>query len=181
MPKQPRAGPLTFGSLNDYAQAFDKALEEGKEFTNFNRDIQHATVIICIALAHAHAKKRVRLLSHMLDPMLYSGQWFLEEAKGFLDRGGELQILVETEISEDHAVYGLAGPDTRLSVRCVPPDIAKSYKFNFMLVDDLGYRFESDREKHEAVVSFGSETGSQIVSDLGNVFDSLWAQGKSVL
>lgn len=164
-------------SINDYARAFDQALEKKLEFANFNRDIQHATVIICIAFHHA--QNRVRLLSNQLDPILYGGMWFMEEARGFLNKGGNLEILVEKAIADDHPIFSLDQGAGKLSVKRVPDQSVKSYKFNFMLVDEIGYRFESDREKPEAIVSFGRDNTEQM-NALNKFFETLWKRSSGI-
>ena len=165
-------------SINDYARTFRRALENGEEFNNYNKDIQHATVIICTAFAFA--KERVRLLSNMLDPVLYSQRWFLDEAESFLERDGKLDVLVESDVPDDHPVIQLAAANPNLSVRRVPKEAVESYEFNFMLVDQRGYRFESDREKHEALVLFGGDVVGDVLSDLNAVFNALWERSTEV-
>ncbi len=160
-------------SLNEYAAAFRKALEEEKEFANFNRDIQHATIIVCTAMEYA--KEVVRILSHKLDPMLYATPWFLEASEKFTGRGGSLRILVETEVDESHPVRLIS---ERVTIRRVRPEAIKSYKFNFMVVDDKGFRFESDRDEPEALVSFHHQgkgaIGKGFQERMVQLFDSLW-------
>ena len=140
-------------SLNSYAQDLDKALKSKTQFSNFNKDTQHATVVVCIAFAHA--KEKIRLLSNKLDTKLYGGQWFNEEMKDFLARDGCLDVLIESTLDSTHPVVQMAKkhPDS-IVIKRVPDEEKKKYQYNFMVVDDIGYRFEHNRDKHEALVVF---------------------------
>lgn len=158
-------------SLNAYAQAFEKSLACRQAFTNFNRDIQHATVIVC--LAFGYAEKTVRLLSQKLDPMLYGTPWFREEAEGFLKKGGRLNVLVETPLPKDHPIFSLASEfPGLLAIRLVRD--SKPYTFNFMLVDEIGYRFETDRRNPEAIVFFNHPEATETIATLKQRFDGMW-------
>ena len=141
-------------SLNAYARAFDRALRRGSEFARFNRDMNHATIIVCTAMSHA--KANVWLLSHRLDPVLYGGQWFREAAEGFLGRrSGRIHIVVESELADEHPMVALAHKyPGKVTIKRVPDDLLERYRYNFMVVDDSGYRFEHDRDKYEALVVF---------------------------
>ena len=160
-------------SLNAYAQAFEESLASHQAFTNFNRDIQHATVIVC--LAFGYAEKTVRLLTQKLDPMLYGTPWFREEAQGFLKKGGQLNVLAETPLPAAHPIFGLVAefPD-RLTIRLVGD--STPYAFNFMLVDEIGYRFETDRSKPEAIVFFNHPDATETIAALKQRFDGMWEE-----
>lgn len=170
-------------SLGDYTRRLEKALKRKRPYGVYNRDMSHAKVIVSVAFRHA---KRIRLLSHELDRELYANPMFLWfEARQFLQRGGKLTILVETDIAEDHPILLLAREhDDTVEMLRVPDNVVGSYEFNFMLIDDIGYRFESDREKCEAFValhddgnlfSFGNITNrlEEIFSDLKDASDPI--------
>ena len=169
-------------SLNSYIGEIEKALRHKEQFVNYNKDIQHATVVICTAMHHAES--RVRLLSNRLDPVLYGGQWFLMEAEAFLGQeDASLDILVETDMAQDHPLRGLLKQHKdKVSVGRVP-DNEQTYGYNFMLVDGMGYRFERDRDKHEALVAFHADVNESfraVVSILDKMFDSLSAAAEPV-
>lgn len=139
-------------SINAYYEEFDKALKKRRAFANFNNDTTHANIVICVGIRHA--TKHVRLLSQRLEPSLYSGEWFQEELSGFLERGGRLDVLIETAVSPEHPVMKLASQSEQVTVKRIPDEDQEKYKFNFMVVDDDGLRLENDREKIEATVVF---------------------------
>ena len=78
----------------------------------------------------------------------------MDELNGFLKRDGKLEILLETDVSTDHPILSMALNEPRISVKQMPVDSLKAYPFNFMVVDDIGFRFESDRDKPAASVAF---------------------------
>lgn len=165
-------------SLNDYAQALESALVTGGEFVAFNDDMAHATIVIC--LATRHAKKRIRLLSNKLDPQLYATPWFGKEARKLVDeRKAHLSILVESEIEEGHPIILLSRefPD-KVTILRVPDDLLSRYRYNFMVVDQQGYRFEHDREEPRALVSLNgrSKEHREFTERLTEIFDDLQAR-----
>lgn len=168
-------------SLNAYAQKLDSALENQKPYTSFNRDMAHAKIIVCTAMRHA--KNDVWLLSNKLDPLLYASPSFINAATRFiLDRGGRLHILVETEPVPGHPVVELSQNTERAELRRVPQEQVDSYKFNFMIVDDIGYRFESDRQEPRAFVTFNDDSDSwrEMMQRLHDIFDYLNSVSVSV-
>lgn len=164
-------------SLNDYAHGFDRALKNKTAYSNYNRDMQHATIIVCTAFRHA--EKRIRLVSRELDPQLYATPWFREAAKGFLSRSGDtkLVVLVERDIDATHPIQQMAEEyGDRADVKRVPDFVQERYPFNFMLIDDIGYRLEYDRATPAAFVSFyngDNETDREILANLNDWFDYL--------
>lgn len=163
-------------SLNGYAERFENALKEESSFANYNKDMAHASIIVC--LGFRYAKRHIRLLSHQLDPVLYGSKWFQDELTDFLEnRNGRVQILLETDVDEDHPVIALSTRFDSLEVRQIPNDRLSSYPFNFMTVDDVGYRFEQNREYPEATVVFNLNDDADF-EDLRKIcvewFDSNW-------
>ena len=157
-------------SLSDYTRRLERALKQKKPYGVYNRDMSHAKVIVSVAFRHA--KKEIRLLSHKLDLELYADSIFLWfEAERFLRSEGRLTILVETDVPEDHPLRVLARQykDT-VELHRVPDHIVKTYEFNFMLIDNIGYRFESDREKCEAFVALNDDG---TLFSFGNIFSRL--------
>ena len=168
---------LTDDTLRDYARRLNGALKSKSGYSNYNRDASHASIVLFFAFHHA--EKRVLLLSQKLDTLVYSAPWVLEEVGGFLRRSGKLDVLVETELEEGHPMRQLRRdhPD-RLSIARVPERIVETYSFNFMVVDDRGYRFEHDRENYSASVAFDkdAETHRELVHAMQQRFRDLKAQ-----
>lgn len=170
-------------NLREYALALDKALRWNKPFAAYNKDIGHARVIV--SLAFAHAKKTILLLSNRLDPELYADDDFLDEAKSFLTkRRAKLRILVESEIDPQHRLVELLREHRdKVTLKRVPSDVQERYDFNFMVVDDKGYRFETDRAEHQAIVMFNSEDGQhaeELIARLKGGFRNLEGQAQEL-
>lgn len=163
-------------SLNDYSEVLNSALAESKPYINFNRDSGHATIVV--GAIFEHAKEHVRVLSNHLDPVVYANPFVEERMLAFLDGGGKLDVLVESDIDMDHAIYRMAERFAdQISVRRVPDQLQGTYPFNFIVMDDAGYRFERDRGSPQALVAFhdGGESypTSTITKALIDRFDGL--------
>lgn len=159
--------------LADYVLSMDDALRHKRRFVAYNKDIHHAHAVVCLAFRHADSN--ICLLSQKLDPELYASPWFLEEAQGFFHHGGRLRILVETDLDEHHPVHQLAERNpAALEMQRVPDDLKAKYRYNYMVVDDVGYRFERDRDEPRAVVVFHDEDkGARMVTALQRNFELL--------
>ena len=158
-------------SLNDYARQLHSALEHEKTYVTSNRNMAHAKVVVFLGICHA--KENVLLLSHKLDWTLYGMPHFVEEVEEFLKRDGRMNVLVETDIPEGHPMMELAKRNDNLSIQKVPENIVGKYDYNFMVVDDVGYRFEHDRERPAAYVSFHDEEDAGMIKRLKEIFESL--------
>ena len=164
-------------TLGDYARKLNSALIEKSGYATFNRDAVHASIVIHIAFLHA--KETVLLLSQKLDTLIYSNPWLIKKIESFLARGGKLRVLVETEVAESHPLRLLANQLPKsLTIARVPQEAVGTYSFNFMVVDDRGYRFEHDREEYSAVVAFDEpeENHTELVEAMQQRFQELEAQ-----
>ena len=161
-------------NLNTYADRLESALKSQGPFQTYNRDILHAAEIIVACFRHA--ERKVCLLSNKLDRNLYGDERLLDAIRLFLKKDGtEFHILVETEIDARHPIRMLAdeGYAPKMTIRVVPPKLKEKYPFNFMTVDDFGYRFEYNREVYEAIASFHEEKGKKMVNSLKGIFSTI--------
>lgn len=162
-------------SLNEYASKLNRALEKNKPYYTYNRDVGHAMVIVYFAFVHA--KEQILLLSKELDRRVYSPTWFIDEVRNFLNKeGAKLSILVEDSIGEDHPMIQVVQDYPKsASIKRVPSEQIETYTYNFMVVDNAGYRFEADREEFKAVVAFNSKDDGpkRVVARLREKFHEL--------
>lgn len=160
-------------NLITYTERMENALVPKKAFHTYNRDILHALEIIVAGFRHA--QKEVNLLSCKLDPKLYGTPRLQAATRSFLEKEGtKLLILVETKIDLDHPMLTLCNEfRDKVEINTVPDKWKAIYKFNFMLVDDFGYRFEYDRENYAALASFYEDDQEEMRSDLKNFFQIL--------
>lgn len=159
-------------SLNDYRRELQHALRKGNEYHQFNKDISHARVVVCTAFEHA--KSRIRLLSNQLDLELYGTMPFVAAMSKFLDKKDhKLVILVETDVPEDHPVRQLGRRyPGQVTMARIHDDVLECYPHNCMLVDESGYRLETDRDKPEAIVVFNDDS-DDLMPMLVEHFDAL--------
>lgn len=149
----------------------------------FNGTIDHASVVI--EEAFKAAKSDVRILSKRLDADCWARPAIIEAAQDFLARQGtHIHILVEsfgaggcTHQNEFLAAVKAAG-DGRVEIRVVPPEIVQRYTYNFLVVDDVAYRFEEDRNEHVAVVA-GGPSNSGRTERLLNIFSAIGSHAKA--
>ncbi len=158
-------------SLSEYTERLEKALAKEQPHTTYNRDRFHAFAIVLAVFQHA--KREVRLLSNKLDLLLYGNPLLLQTIRDFLRKGGKLRILVESEIDREHPLAELvrSTPDDKASIRRIPAELLSKYKYNFMVMDDNGFRYESDRSKHAALAGFHDEHSKKVARNLRTTFD----------
>ena len=160
-------------SLNAYARKLEAALAGREPYIEYNRDMAHAAIVV--SAAFRHGQKDIWLLSHKLDRSLYASFLFLTAAEEFIKRGGTLHVLVETDVEASHPLRVLARNSGQIQVKRVPDELLASYKFNFLVVDDVGCRLENDREETKALVMFNGDSGPprDIVPRLKEIYRDL--------
>lgn len=154
-------------NLKTYVRKLENALSERTPFNTYNRDILHAAEIVVVGFHYA--QQEVYLLSNKLDPVLYGQPRLLNAVSSFMDkRDTKLHILVETKIALSHPLIQLASEKYRKQIKInrVPEEWKEKYRFNFMVVDDFGYRFEYDRDAHSAIVSFHEHEHEHVQYDM---------------
>ena len=169
-------------SLRAYSERLERALREEAPLRLYNKDIIHASTIVL--LAFQYAKRRILILSNKLDSRLYGADAILKSIKTFLEKPNvELQVLVEEEIPSEHpfTLISREFPE-QVSIGTVPGEVVEKYKFNFMVVDDIGYRFERDREDFAATASFyeqdAESKSKEFIARLDKIFNVLKTKSK---
>ena len=168
-------------SLSDYTRRLETALKKKDAYVSYNRDMSHAKVVVSVAFRHA--KNEILLLSNKLDPELYSSPMFIRfEVEPYLKKGGRLSVLVENDVPENHPIRELAQKYETVEIRRIPAGIVEAYEFNFMVIDDIGYRFENDRKEHQALVVLNDDTGTfaGMTERLKEIFSDLKAVSEPV-
>lgn len=167
-------------NLIEYAARVDTAMEKGEPFSTYNRDILHASEVVACMLKYA--KKEVNLLSNKLDNRLYGEDYIAELVEDFVgNRDGKLNILVETDVGTDHPVITACKKfPANTTVKKVPDHWQKYYDYNFMLMDDIGYRFEANRKSQNAIVSYNQDDQIETRQNMKNCFDVLAEHSKPI-
>ena len=160
-------------NLIEYAALVDSAFKEKKEFSTYNRDIFHATEVV--AGGFRYAKQEINLLSNELDKRLYGSSYITKLVENFLAKqNGKLNILVETDIDLNHPMIQVCKkfPENAV-IKRVPDDWQEYYAYNFMTIDDFGYRFEADREELSAIVSLNEADQEETRKNMKRSFEIL--------
>lgn len=164
--------------------------------TILNSSVNHAAVIT--QEAFSCASKSVNILTHRLDASCYA-DGVRTAARAFLaDPDHHCKILIEAPIWDPEGNFEWAkhplilslseftqkdgDKPPRLQVKLVPRDWVERYKFNFLIMDDYGLRFEPDRAQPAAVATFYPEgSKKEPVKNLQTIFDDLWGVSSSAL
>lgn len=163
--------------LADYIRQLYSALERKRPYVTYNRDADHARIVVTAGFQYA--RDEIHLLSHRLDPCVYGGSVLSDAVDGFLDKPGtRLKILVESDIGSDHPLLAACSSNSSAEIRRVPDDVQQLYDCNFMLIDDFGYRYEADRTKYFASVSFHDEGNDASIKTLKELFNILFSRSK---
>lgn len=181
-------------TLAEYRQLVSRVIRERTGTPIVNGSADHAAVIIqeCFNNARGH----IRLLSNRLDPDCYADDAVRNSVQAFLAHPAHrLDILVESGQWDPNNEYQWElhpfvrtilpfatrnqgdnrPPQVRLNI--VPAALSEKYGFNFLTLDNYGYRFETDRKVPTAVAAFLPDDKLQPVQNLIRIFDQqLWPQ-----
>lgn len=181
-------------SEDEYRQVVDKAVENGTNMPISNGRPDHAVYLIQKMLENATALVRIfsGTLARSLDGVpAYGNERILAAARGFLDKGGTMKILLEKPIDVDegrpwteHPLVAMArsmpGGGDLLEVKQAPEDGLNELReasvlYHWITMDDQAYRLEMDTRQARAIANFGnSRTACALVA----IFDDLFAKAK---
>jgi hypothetical protein len=112
-----------------------------------------------------------------VNPTTYGDAAVIEAARLFLTNNptAEINILSEEVVDRATHPFFLALDEVpelgcRVHLAHVPADIQRTYKFNFAVNERHDYRYESNRDSHEALVQFG---GIEFAEELESTFQDL--------
>lgn len=168
--------------IEDYLLRVRRAahIRNGAPISNSSAD--HTAVVI--STFFSVADKTVKILSGDLNSRVYGRQEILNETRKFLGgkvRGEqgrvEMKVLVECDISSlaGNPFYDLIMQYKNVQIRSVPTEIQSHYNFHLMTMDGNSYRYEENRERHEAIAAFGDPENTR---HLDKLFDELWERSK---
>lgn len=135
-----------------------------------NRDQEHAAVLF--KAMFDNAKSRIRIFSGGLIQNFYGDTTMIESARRFLERENtRIEVIVESDLDG-----GNSNPFVELLNRFPQSNYLGSIGTqpnsvqHFVTMDDIGFRFEEDKETFEAVACFNDPT---LTKDLIEVFENL--------
>ena len=162
--------------LTDYMNKVRRFAEARTGAPVYNASLEHAVVIL--QNMFSRADDSIYILTGELNTEAYGRDEVVREARGFLKSSKHrVRILFEDERLLDegyvakHPLLAIETGQEQIEKRRVPKELQPNYKFHFVVVDQDSYRFEPDREKHEAVAAFGDAEGAQ---NLKKLFEELW-------
>jgi hypothetical protein len=135
----------------------------------FNGSCEHASILM--SEMFTAADKQMRILSEKLLPECYNSDAVRSAFTDFLDRGGNVRIVVEDDSGLDtHPLADLFERD-RVQIVRLAEIIRSQVTYHMAIMDGVGYRFESDKTKMEAIAAFGDEDRTE---HLSKIFDKIW-------
>lgn len=89
-----------------------------------------------------------------------------------------MHVLVASQPPEDHPLTRLA---SRYADRLEIRRSTEPRTFSFMLVDEVGFQFQTDRKRAEAIVFFHHPDAAANIGSMKRVFDESWKKATSAL
>ena len=169
--------------MEHYRKLVKRLADEGSSDLIPNGGTEHAEVLI--ENIFLHARDVVRVFSGELNARVYGASNIVENAKEFMQSGSgkKLQILIQDYSYDDHLryekhdlihmCYEKLGSDA-CEIKAVD-DIDKVVDSHFVVMDDIGYRFEPDRKKPAAIGCFNDP---EMAQELIVAFDKMFERGK---
>lgn len=176
--------------LDDSYVALVKKLadEDSDEIFN-NSSTDHASVVI--GEMFRKGEGNAHIFTGSLNPILYSRDEIVDAIGSFLlDERNTLKVLVQDAISPETVSPAYDGALanristkyghhvlSRLTIKIGGPS-TRSISYHFASIGGKAFRFEQDKNKHEAFASFNRP---ELASRLESMFSNLWAHGDSTV
>lgn len=156
--------------FDEYRRKVARLAESRAGDAVYNGSMEHA--IIVIEALFRYAKRKVRILTGSLNPLVYGPMEVIVAAHGFLgERGRTVEIVMEDEPIPGNPFISTLGSSPNLEIRSQTGAGTIVYGCHFVLADDDCYRYEEDKSKMSAVAAFGDADGGRI---LGRAFTDVW-------
>ena len=143
-----------------------------------NGSEDHAAIIV--ERMFVHAESEMRILTQRLDPAIYEADGVIQQLNSFASNPETQTKIIVENISDEalsaHKIFRISKRLPNVEVRRLPNDISSELKFNFSVMDRRGYRFESDKNKVNAIVRFDD---AAFTSDVLDYFDGLYGASAS--
>lgn len=168
--------------MEEYRKLVKKLADEGSSELIANGGTEHAEVLI--ENIFAHAGDAVRIFSGELNARVYGSSGIVENAKEFLQSGTnhKLDILIQSKdivssLEKHDLIKMCLELNTKMCELRLVGETDEDVGHHFVVMDEIGYRFEPDREKPTAVGCFHDEVNAKL---LARSFDSMFSRGKVV-
>ncbi|MEQ9264154.1 MAG: hypothetical protein RLN81_02970 [Balneolaceae bacterium] len=165
-------------TLANYLEIYKKLSErESSEIFSHKGNMQSAHIM---GLIFRSSVSHVRMYVGDFNGDVSNNQFYIEELKDFIDRGGTLDVLIEEDnlIKSDAFTFIQAYSGFRETVSIKQADINKRITFgeeekpiHFTVGDLDKFRLELDIENYSGIASFNNQ---EFAHKLANAFDSLF-------
>lgn len=174
--------------MDDYINLVRKlSAQDSKEIIS-NGSTDHAAVLMSEMFRRQKGGKAY-IFTGSLNPLLYCREEVLRSIKEFLESGGKIDIIVqnEPEKTSDASLNGSSddglfakikssGFHDRLSIRRAPSSL-ECIPYHFAVIGDKSFRFEPEKNKHEAFASFNRK---EMAQTLVGKFAEFWGRSSVV-
>jgi hypothetical protein len=154
-----------------------------------NQRIQNGKPVHAAILLEAmfsKARSEMRIFTGELSPQTYDYPELITAAKQFLKRqGGRLRILIqrasELEAIKDRPLVSALlseGPRSNFQLSFARGAYSADNAKHFAVMDDVGYRFETDHKNTRATANFNEP---RFAADLISAFDRAFSIGNNVI
>lgn len=171
--------------MENYRKLVKKLADEGSSDLIPNGGVEHAEVLI--ENIFYHAKNTVRVFTGRLNARVYGAKDIVDNAKEFLqlDKNNKLQILIQEYSDDDlkqfasHNLITMCKEqfDDMCEIKAVNDADDKNVDSHFVVMDEIGYRFEPNKEKPTAIGCFNDAEKAKI---LNQMFDKMFERGKDL-
>ena len=156
--------------MEKYEQLVINCITTKNKRTIPNNAIKYATVLI--ERMFIFAGREINLISNSLNEALYGKDNVIDAVHSFLNNVyTRLNIIIKSAINKSHKpLVTLKEFKKNTRIKIANSNLVKKYPYNFLTMDDYGYRFEGDRGKYQAISQFGDKSR---VDKLNSIFDSI--------
>lgn len=169
--------------MESYRKLVKKLADESSSTLVPNGGTEHAEVLI--ENIFSHADNAVRIFTGELNKQVYGADDIVNYADYFLRKSSanKLMILIQNYDDElkftDHELIKMCEEHVQsgaCEIKAVS-DVDKDVTSHFVIMDEIGYRFEPDRKKPTAVGCFNDVDGAK---DLIDGFDRMFDRADKI-
>ena len=163
--------------IDGYEAMVDKlAKENSQEFID-NSSMEHAAILIQKMIENA--KKSIDIFSGAFNKNIYERVALINAAKKFISNGGKLMVIVQNNNFDprSHKFFNAMIQDCasqvaneQIKLFSLPEKMSEKLNAHFLIKDNIGFRYEANKEKHEAIACFND---LEVAQSLINLFDAL--------
>ena len=134
-----------------YREGVNKLLELKIDQQITNGFPEHASVLF--EQFFKHSQKQVRIFCKNMSAQVFDSPSVIDAAKNAINRGVLVEVVLQEDGPESAEMNALAKTGRGLVIHKAVNDAVREAPFNFTVMDDRAYRFESDRNTIKAVAN----------------------------